>query len=101
MDGGKYRGHTFRLDHFAAALRNFESFSEKSLGCSGSETNDDLRLNSYYFRIEPRTTGCDFECAGLFMDAFFAARFPLEVLYCVGDIDQLPVDACGFQGPIQ
>lgn len=79
----------------SSILSDTEGFTEQSLSGGRSEADDDIGLNLFDFCIEPGAAGGDFTCAGLLVDAALAARFPFEMLHCVGDIDFVASDA-GF-----
>jgi hypothetical protein len=71
--------------------------SEQSLSSRRPKRNNQLRVDGLNFRIEPRAAGVDLLHGWLFVDAHFAARFPLEVLHRVRDVDLATIDLSLFQ----
>src|SRR5258707_15120090 len=92
MDGGCNHWRQWRRNPFAAMLRDAEVAPKYSLGRSGSQEHDDLRLNGFNFSLQPRPAGGDFKGGRLLMDAALASGLKLEMFHDVGDVDIAPLN---------
>ena len=65
--------------------------------CRSAQANDEAGPQRLYFRHEPRTARSNFLNVRLLMDSALAARFKLEVLHSICDVDLLTVNARTFE----
>ena len=101
MYGGHDVGSERRFEKFAAMLSDAKVAPEEGLGGGCTEADDHFGFERGNFRFEPGTAGGDFGGVWLFVDAALAARFPLEMLHCVGDVNFLAVDARFGEGGVE
>ena len=102
---GMHRSHDERRQRrfhkLAAMLRHPKITAKQSLRSSSSQADNYLRLQHGYLGIQPRPASIDFRCIRLLVDAPLAARLPLEMFHCVGDISLAAIDAGFFQSRVQ
>jgi len=101
MDGRENSGSYLRLKNLAAFARHTKCRTKDSLGCSGTETNEDFWPNNSHLCFEPWTAGCNFTWARFFVNPAFPTWFPLEMFNGICDVDFITSDACFFQRPIE
>ena len=95
MHGGHDARRERRRDRLAAVLGDAKATAEQRLRGGGPQADDDLGLNRFDLREQPRTAGGDLARVRLLVDAALAAiagRDPLEVFDRVGDIGLSPID---------
>lgn len=63
----------WRWDENAAIPRNAPGFADDRLASGGAQADDHVRADGLEFSLQPRRTGCDFDGAGLFVNAALAA----------------------------
>ena len=99
------RGHDHRrerrLDELAALLRYLEALAEERLSRSSAEADERVRTHERDFRFEPRATRANLRRVWLRVYAALTSRFPFEVLYYIGDVHQIAIDASLFQRAIE
>jgi hypothetical protein len=66
------------------------------IACAAVEPRQ-MMTRGWMIRFQPRTTRRDLGGVRFFVDAFLAARLPLEVLHDVGHVDLRAVDARFFE----
>src|ERR1043165_1386121 len=93
MHRGQYRRRERRRHEPAALGRHFELPAEQRLRRGRSQTHERLRLHDRQLLVYPGTARVDLALPRLLVEAAFPARFPLEVLDDIRDVDRLPIDA--------
>src|ERR1051325_9108888 len=87
---GERRGH-----EFSAFGGHFELPAEQRLRRRRAQADERPRLHDRQLIVYPGAARVDLALAGFLVDTAFPARFPLEVLDDIRDVDRLPIDA-GF-----
>src|SRR5581483_11378093 len=73
-------------------LRDAELRAEKRLRSRRAETNNRVRFNNGYLRVQPRTARPDFVRVRFLVQAPFSARLPFEMLHDVRDVNGSAVE---------
>jgi hypothetical protein len=79
-----------------SAPSNSKVTSQQGLGCGRAETHDKLRMYRLYLGLEPWTASAHFLQTRLLMQTALAAKFPLEVLDCICNVNRTALDSCLF-----
>lgn len=90
-----------RVQNFSALARDAKRRPEDGLRRGCAQTNKKLWPNESQFRFHPGTAGRDLARIWFLMDAPLPARFPLEMLHHIGDVNMVAIDSCFFQRAIQ
>jgi hypothetical protein len=85
----------------AAFLRQTKLASEKRLRRRGPQANDNLGLDQFHFRLQPRLAGAHFSRARLLMQPSLAAFFEFEMFNGVGHINARTLDGCVGESPVE
>ena len=90
-----------RLDEFAALFGHLETLSKQRLRRCRTEANERVRSNEGDLGLEPGTARADFTRIRFRVYPPLTARLPFEVLYYVGHVNRLAIDAGLLQGAIE
>src|SRR6185369_6057643 len=92
MNGRHYELCKRRLNQLTSLPGYAEVFSEQSLSCHSSKTDDKLRLDHCDLGLEPWLASCDLRLIWLFVNAAFSAGFPFEMLDDICNVGLATVD---------
>src|SRR6185295_13522340 len=101
MHRGQHGRRERRRHELAALDRHLELSAEQGLRGRRPQAHERFRLHNRQLVVYPRTAGVDLALTRLLVDAAFPARFPLEVLDDIRDVDGLPIDAGFFERTVE
>lgn len=90
--GGHGCGDPLGVEDLTAVLRDLEGSAEDRLSGRGAQTDEHLRPHNRQLRVEPWPARGDVRHRRFAMDTSLPARFPTEVLDCVGDVDLVAIE---------
>ena len=100
-----YRRHQLpspgAFEKFAAVDGYAKITAHQRLRSCCAQAHDDIRLDYFDLRLEPRVACIDFSGARFLMNPTLSPLLPLEVFHCVGDVDFGSDDAGLFKRSIE
>jgi hypothetical protein len=97
------RGHwtVIRCKYLSAMLCQSKLCTEQTLRRSCTQADNEMRTDRGNLRFQPWAAGRYFKRVWFLMQPNLAARFPFEVLHCVGDVHLSSIDACGLEAFVE
>ena len=90
-----------RVEPDAPLLCNAKLLAEERLCGGGPQQNKNTGLDDLQLGRQPRQASLDLARVRLFVQPPLTLRFPFEMLYGIGDIGELPVNARLRKCPVE